>query len=71
MKKSLFTRLFKRKARAAENGRLTTDDIRRKLASYQKQEGPAVFGGAELYSVEEVDPAEGAGKQRQREEADG
>lgn len=34
---------------------MTPDDIRRKLASYQKQEGPAVFGGPQLYRVEEVE----------------
>jgi len=60
MKPSLFTRLFSRKRRSARDGAVTPDDIRRKLASYQKQEGPASFGGPQLYSVEEVDPAERA-----------
>lgn len=57
MKKSLFSRLFKRNVGNANSGRLTPDDIRRKLAAYEKQEGPAVFGGAQLYTVEEVDQA--------------
>lgn len=60
MKKSILSRLFQRKRRPADGGRLTPDDIRRKLAAYEKQEGPAVFGGAQLYSVEEVDQSERA-----------
>lgn len=55
MKESLFTRWFKRKSRTRRDGPLTPDDIRRKLSDYQKQDGPAVFGGAQLYRVEEVD----------------
>lgn len=54
MKESIITRWFRRKRRS-ENGPVTTDDIRRKLSSYRKQEGPAVFGGAQLYRVEELD----------------
>lgn len=58
MKESIFSRLFNRKSRSDKAGRLTPDDIRRKLSSYQKQEGPAQFGGAQLYRVEEVDAQE-------------
>ena len=53
MKKSLFSRWFNRSAKPEQA--LTTEDIRRKLASYQKQEGPATFAGAQLYGVEEVE----------------
>lgn len=55
MKESIFTRWLKPKPRAGKDGPLTADDIRRKLSTYQKQEGPAVFGGAQLYRVEELE----------------
>lgn len=55
MKESIITRWFKRRRRPENNGPVTTDDIRRKLSSYRKQEGPAVFGGAQLYRVEELE----------------
>ncbi len=56
MKESIFSRLFNRQSRSKKA--LTPEDIRRKLSSYQKQEGPAVFGGAQLYRVEEVEQQE-------------
>ena len=62
MKSSLFTRLFSRKRRQTNAGAVTPEDIRRKLASYQKLEGPASFGGPQLYSVEEVDSPERASR---------
>lgn len=58
MKESIFARWFRSRSRKSQTGRaeaLTAEDIRRKLATYQKQEGPAVFGGAQLYRVEEVE----------------
>ena len=54
MKLSLFSRIFSRKSTPAEKVRsLSPEDIRRKLEGYRKTDGPAVFGGAVLYRVEE------------------
>ena len=69
MKKSFLSRWFYRKSDKSRSGRLTPDDIRRKLATYEKQEGPAVFGGAQLYRVEEVEQIENGGEEKSIDKA--
>ncbi|MVF12863.1 hypothetical protein FT643_11995 [Ketobacter sp. MCCC 1A13808] len=57
MKLSFFSR-FSRKKRVTDHApaqAATPEDIRRKLENYQKREGPANFGSAELYFVSEID----------------
>lgn len=56
-KPSLFARLLggRRKGRSGE---LTPDDIRRKLEGYRKTDGPAQFGAARTYIVQETDESE-------------
>ena len=53
---SFFSRLLggRRKGRT---GPLTPDDIRRKLEGYRNTDGPAQFGAARIYSVQEADDA--------------
>jgi len=53
---SFFSRLLggRRKGR---RGELTPDDIRRKLEGYRNTDGPAQFGAARIYSVQEADEA--------------
>ncbi|HVK99427.1 MAG TPA: hypothetical protein VM553_06410 [Dongiaceae bacterium] len=41
--------------RKDRRGGLTPDDIRRKLEGYRKTDGPAQFGAAQVYSVQETD----------------
>ena len=55
-KTSFFSRLLggRRKGR---RGELTPDDIRRKLEGYRNTDGPAQFGAARTYSVQEADEA--------------
>lgn len=61
-KVSFFSRLLggRRKGRA---GALTPDDIRRKLEGYRNTDGPAHFGAARIYSVQEADEAAVTGEQ--------
>ena len=56
---SLFTRFFSRHPKPpSERRSLSPEDIRRKLKDYRKTDGPADFGSAQLYRVEE-DSSEG------------
>lgn len=53
-KQSFLSRLLTGRRRSRTTV-LTPDDIRRKLEGYQKTEGPAEFGTARLYAVQEAD----------------
>lgn len=53
-KPSLFSRLISR-GRRKRTTELTPEHIRRKLEGYQKTDGPADFGTARLYTVQEAD----------------
>ncbi len=55
-KPSLFSRLLFR-GRRKRTTELTPEHIRRKLEGYQKTDGPADFGTARLYTVQEADEA--------------
>lgn len=55
-KPSLFSRLLSR-GRRKRTTELTPEHIRRKLEGYQKTDGPADFGTARLYTVQEADEA--------------
>ena len=57
MKKTFFSRFqrSKGKNKAPERVVATPDDIRKKLENYQRKDGPANFGNAGLYHVNEVD----------------
>lgn len=54
-KKQSFLSRFLTGRRRSRTTVLTPDDIRRKLEGYQKTEGPAEFGTARLYAVQEAD----------------
>lgn len=60
MKKSLFSRFLRRKAskRQPDKPVATPADLQRKLANYQRVEGPAIFTPAAVYFVNEVDQGE-------------
>lgn len=60
MKKSLFTRFNRPKARGEEVEKTiaTSDDVRKKLENYKKGSGRADFGSAGLYHVNEVEESE-------------
>ncbi|MBA53278.1 MAG: hypothetical protein CMK89_02380 [Pseudomonadales bacterium] len=60
MKKSLFSRFFKNKSskRQPEKAVATPADLQKKLANYQRVEGPANFTSAAVYFVNEVDEVE-------------
>lgn len=57
MKRSFFSRLFRKRARkkSPEKPVATPEDVQRKLASYQRVEGPSSFNPAAVYFVNEVD----------------
>ena len=69
MKKSIFSRWFKRNSASNKAQKLTPDDIRRKLADYQRREGPVAFGETHLYQVEEVESQEQAPEKPDTENA--
>ena len=60
MKKSLFRRFFRRNAskRQPDKPVATPADLQKKLANYQRVEGPAIFTPAAVYFVNEVDEGE-------------
>ncbi len=60
MKKSFFKRFKRPKAKGVlvDKAVATSDDIRKKLEGYERKEGPANFGSAGLYSVNEMDDSE-------------
>lgn len=60
MKKSIFSRFLRKKAskRQPDKPVATPADLQKKLASYQRVEGPAIFTPAAVYFVNEVDEEE-------------
>lgn len=64
MKTPFFSRFSKSKVSKKEPEKTiaTPDDIRRKLENYKKKDGPARFGSAGVYYVNEVDDQPPSGK---------
>ena len=57
MKKSVFSRFFRSKARKKQPEKpvATPEDVQKKLADYRSKEGPASFTSAAVYFVNELE----------------